>query len=195
MALIRKGLNGLYTACAVASGCFLVVIGTAIALQVAARYVGKQIPSADDIAGLSMAASLFLGLAPTLRAGRHIRVSLLLSKLPVRLRKKEEVLVCLLGSVFFGYFSFYATQMTIESYQVGERTAGLLPIPLWLPQIGMSLGASIMTIGFVDELVETIGGKVPDFSDAEAQAIDEELEAASISMAGETAGSGKAAMR
>jgi TRAP-type C4-dicarboxylate transport system permease small subunit len=164
---MRKGLDWLYSGCAVASGFFLVVIGAAIALQVAARYVGKQIPSADDIAGLSMAASLFLGLAPTLRAGRHIRVNLLLSQLPVRLRKRIEVLVCLMGSVFFGYFSFYAAQMTVESYQIGERTAGLLPIPLWLPQIGMSLGLIVMALALLDDLILTLGGRTPVYGRSE----------------------------
>jgi TRAP-type C4-dicarboxylate transport system permease small subunit len=174
MTLMRKALDRLYTGCAVASGCFLVVIGTAIALQVAARHVGKQIPSADDIAGLSMAASLFLGLAPTLRAGRHIRVNLLLSKLPVRLRKRFEVFVCLSGSVFFGYFSFYATQMTIESYQIGERTAGLLPIPLWLPQIGMSLGLIVMTLALLDDLVLAVGGRTPVYARSEEAQLEAE---------------------
>jgi len=167
MTLMRKGLNWLYTGCGVASGFFLVMIGAAIALQIAARHLGKQVPSADDIAGLSMAASLFLGLAPTLRAGRHIRVNLLLSKLPVRLRKRFEVFVCLMGSVFFGYFSFYATQMTIESYQIGERTAGLLPIPLWLPQIGMSLGLIVMTLALLDDLVLAVGGRTPVYGRSE----------------------------
>ncbi len=167
MTLVRKILDWVYTACGVASGCFLVMIAAAIASQVAARHLGKQIPSADDIAGLSMAASLFLGLAPTLRAGRHIRVNLLLSRLPVRLRKKAEVFVCLVGSLFFGYFSFYATQMTVESYQIGERTAGLLPIPLWLPQIGMSLGLIAMTLALLDDLVLALGGKIPVYGRSE----------------------------
>jgi TRAP-type C4-dicarboxylate transport system permease small subunit len=167
MALMRKGLDLVYSACAVASGCFLVVIAVAIALQVAARHMGKQVPSADDIAGLSMAASLFLGLAPALRAGRHIRVNLLLSQLPLRLRRNAEVFVCLTGSVFFGYFSFYATQMTVESYEIGERTAGLLPIPLWIPQIGMSLGLIVMTLALLDDLVLTLGGQTPVYGRSE----------------------------
>jgi TRAP-type C4-dicarboxylate transport system permease small subunit len=167
MTLVRKILDWVYTGCGVASGCFLVMIAAAIASQVAARHLGKQIPSADDIAGLSMAASLFLGLAPTLRAGRHIRVNLLLSQLPVRLRKKAEVFVCLMGGVFFGYFGFYATQMTFESYQIGERTAGLLPIPLWVPQTGMSLGLIVMTLALLDDLVLAVGGGTPVYGRSE----------------------------
>jgi hypothetical protein len=49
-------------------------------------------------------------------------------------------------------------------------------VPFWIPQSGMSLGATIMAIGLFDELVQVLRGKVPDFADAEAQAIGEELE-------------------
>jgi TRAP-type C4-dicarboxylate transport system permease small subunit len=167
MRRMRKALDCLYAACAVASGGFLVMIAVAIGLQVAARHLGLQVPSADDVAGLSMAASLFLGLAPTLRAGRHIRVNLLLYQLPGWLRKKVELLVCLMGCAFFAYFSFYAAQMTVESYEIGERTAGLLPIPLWLPQIGMSIGLMVMTVALLDDLVLALRGQRPVYGRSE----------------------------
>jgi TRAP-type C4-dicarboxylate transport system permease small subunit len=164
---MRKGLDRLYAGCAVASGAFLVLIGIAIALQVAARHLGKQIPSADDIAGLSMAASLFLGLAPTLRAGRHIRVNLLLSRLPRPLRRRAEVAICLICSAFFGYFSLYTVDMTIDSFEIGERTAGLLPIPLWIPQTAMSIGLIVMTVALLDDLALVLGGRTPVYGRSE----------------------------
>ncbi|MEI8632394.1 TRAP transporter small permease subunit [Vibrio sp. PP-XX7] len=40
------------------------------------RWFGVIIPSSDDFAGFLLAASSFLGLAYTFRAGGHIRVSL-----------------------------------------------------------------------------------------------------------------------
>lgn len=172
--MIRKGLDRFYAGCAVASGCFLVLIGLAIALQVGARHVGVQIPSADDIAGLSMAASLFLGLAPTLRAGRHIRVNLLLSRLPRALRKRAEVPICVLCSAFFAYFTAYTAQMTLESAEIGERTAGLLPIPLWIPQVAMSIGLLAMTLAMLDDLILVLRGRTPVYGRAEAAHLETE---------------------
>jgi TRAP-type C4-dicarboxylate transport system permease small subunit len=165
---MRRALDGLYAACAVAAGGFLVLIGAAIFLQITGRHMGFQVPSADDVAGLSMAASLFLGLAPTLRAGRHIRVALVLSRLPFRLRRGEEGIICLLGSLFFGYFGFHAAQMTVDSFTFGERTGGLLPIPLWIPQVAMSLGLLVMTVALVEDLVRVLRGQMPAYGVAEA---------------------------
>jgi hypothetical protein len=122
-------------------------------------------------------------------------VTLMVGKLSAKNKRRVEIWCCGLGAAAFAYVSGNAWLMTYDSFLFGDTSPGLMAVPFWIPQIGMSLGASIMTIGFVDELVQTIGGKIPDFADAEAQAIDEELEAASISMAAEPAGSGKAAMR
>ncbi len=72
--------------------------------------------------------------------------------------------------------------MAYESFLFGDTSPGLMAVPFWIPQIGMALGGTIMAIGLLDELVQTLGGKIPDFADAEAQAIGEELEAASASM-------------
>lgn len=191
---MRRALDSLYSVSGLLSAFFLVMIGVTILLQIAGRFLNFAF-DATEVSGFCMAASTFLGLAYTLRANAHIRVTLMVGKLSAENKRRVEIWCCTLGAVAFAYVSANAWLMTYDSFMFGDTSPGLMAVPFWIPQIGMSLGASIMTIGFVDELVQTIGGKVPDFSDAEAQAIDEELEAASISMAGETAGSGKAAMR
>ncbi len=82
----------------------------------------------------------------------------------------------------------------MSSFLFGDTSPGLMAVPFWIPQIGMALGSTIMAIGLVDELVQTLAGKIPDFADAEAQAIGDELEAAAAGMAEATAGAaGKAA--
>jgi len=78
--------------------------------------------------------------------------------------------------------------MAYDSFLFGDTSPGLMAVPFWIPQVGMALGASIMTIGLIDELVQTVGGKIPDFTDAEAQAIGEELETHSMNMTGEAVG-------
>jgi TRAP-type C4-dicarboxylate transport system permease small subunit len=192
--VMRRALDSLYSVSGLLAAFFLVMIGVTILLQIAGRFLNFAF-DATEISGFCMAASTFLGLAYTLRANAHIRVTLMVGKLSAKNKRRVEIWCCGLGAAAFAYVSGNAWLMTYDSFLFGDTSPGLMAVPFWIPQIGMSLGASIMTIGFVDELVQTIGGKIPDFADAEAQAIDEELEAASISMAAEPAGSGKAAMR
>lgn len=192
--VMRRALENLYSFSGLLAAFFLVMIGVTILLQIAGRFLHFAF-DATEISGFCMAASTFLGLAYTLRANAHIRVTLMVGKLSAENKRRVEIWCCALGAAAFAYVSVNAWLMAYESFLFGDTSPGLMAVPFWIPQIGMSLGASIMTIGFVDELVQTISGRIPDFADAEAQAIDDELEAASISMAAEPAGSGKAAMR
>ena len=81
----------LYAASGMLAAFFMVLMATLVVAQIGARLVGTQVPSADDFARLSMAASAFLGLAFALRTGAHIRVTLFVERLPPRLRAALEV--------------------------------------------------------------------------------------------------------
>jgi TRAP-type C4-dicarboxylate transport system permease small subunit len=59
--------------------------------QVLGRLFGIVVPDAGDIAGDCMAGATFLALAHTLRSGGHIRVNLLLTHVPRRMRVVLEV--------------------------------------------------------------------------------------------------------
>ena len=180
--MMRRVLDVLYRASGLLSAFFLMMIGVTILLQIAGRLFNFAF-DATEVSGFCMAASTFFGLAYTLNAGAHIRVNLLVGKFAARHRRWVEIFCCGLGSAALAYFSANAWQMAYESFLFGDTSPGLMAVPFWIPQIGMALGATFMTVALLDELVQTLAGKIPDFADAEAQAIGEELEAASPLMA------------
>jgi len=179
---MRPALDALYRASGLLSAFFLMMIGVTILAQIAGRLLNFAF-DATEISGFCMAASTFLGLAYTFNARAHIRVNLLVGKLAPQHRRRVEIWCCAIGSAAFVFFSFKAWEMAWESFLFGDTSPGLMAVPFWIPQIGMALGATIMAIGLIDQLVQTLGGKIPDFADAEAQAIGDELEAAAASMA------------
>lgn len=191
---MRRALDILYSSSGLLSAFFLMMIGVTILLQIAGRFLNFAF-DATEVSGFCMAASTFFGLAYTLKAGAHIRVNLLVGKLSAPNRRRVEIWCCALGAAAFAYVSVNAWLMAYDSFLFGDTSPGLMAVPFWIPQLGMALGSSIMTIGLVDELVLALGGRIPDFADAEAQAIGDELEAASVTMAGEMAGAAKATTR
>ncbi len=191
---MRRALDILYSSSGLLSAFFLMMIGVTILLQIAGRFLNFAF-DATEVSGFCMAASTFFGLAYTLKAGAHIRVNLLVGKLSAPNRRGVEIWCCALGAAAFAYVSVNAWLMAYDSFLFGDTSPGLMAVPFWIPQIGMALGASIMTIGLVDELVLALGGRIPDFADAEAQAIGDELEAASVNTAGEVVGAAKATTR
>lgn len=183
---MRPALDFLYRLSGGLSAFFLAMIGVSILCQIGGRFFNITF-DATEISGFCMAASTFLGLAYTFNAGAHIRVNLLIGKFEPQNRRMIEIWCCGIGFLAFVFFAFNAWEMTIDSLSFGDTSPGLMAVPFWIPQVGMSLGVSIMAIGFLDELVQVLKGKIPDFADAEAQAIGDELEAAAAGMAEATA--------
>lgn len=163
---MRALLDGLYRFCGILAGFFLVLIAVIILAQIASRELNFTLPSTDDFAGFAMAASAFLGLAPALRSGAHIRVTLLIGFLPPGPRRIAEFGCLITAIALLGYFSWYCVNMTWESYVFNDRSPGVLSFPLWIPQLAMTVGVVVLTIAFVDDLAAVLRGDVPSYDAA-----------------------------
>lgn len=155
---LRALLDGLYRVSGILAGFFLVCIAVLTVAQIGGRLVGIGTRSLDDFAGFAMAASMFLGLAWTMRRGEHIRMSLLLEHLPLRTAMGVEMAACLVSLVLCAYFSWYAVDMTWTSYRLDDVSQGLVAIPLWIPQLALAAGVVLLTLALVDELVGLLRG-------------------------------------
>ncbi len=156
---MRRLLDGLYRLSAALATMFLVLIAVLISAQIVGRWLNILIPSADDIAGYCMAASAFLGLAPTLRAGAHIRIGLVSDLLGARGRQLLQSATALLGVTLFAMLAYHTVSQNVWTFRNGDMSTGILAIPVWLPQLGMSAGILIMLVALVDTLLETLAGR------------------------------------
>ncbi|WP_282341179.1 MULTISPECIES: TRAP transporter small permease [Pseudomonas] len=152
-------LKPLYQASGILSGVFMVLICALVLAQIIARLCGTLVPSSDEFAGYAMAASGFLGLPYALHRGSHIRVELLLKAFAPPVRRVLEALSTALGLLVCGYLAWYCGQFTLESYQFGEVSSGMLPIPMWIPQCAMALGTLILAIAMLDRLICALRGR------------------------------------
>jgi TRAP-type C4-dicarboxylate transport system permease small subunit len=155
---MRKALNTLYRGTEALGAICLAMVGVMILSQIVGRQLGRQIPSADEMAGYFMAASGFLILGPALRNGVHIRVGLIIERVSGGPRRFMEILCLAIGLFFSGFLAWYWARLTWDSYDLGEMSQGLLAIPLWLPQGAMGFGLLVMVIAMTDELVRVIKG-------------------------------------
>ena len=137
---------------------FMVSIGVLIVTSVIARLFGSYLPGLNQYAGYAMAASSFLALAYTFRAGGHIRVSLVLTRLHGRARWLAELWCLGLGAFLAGYVARFAIKITQVSYMLGDVSEGIDATPLWIPQLGMAIGSTIFTIALIDRLVAVFRG-------------------------------------
>jgi TRAP-type C4-dicarboxylate transport system permease small subunit len=164
---MRVFLDRLYLYAGYLAGVFMVAIFVQMMLLSAGRPVGLNLPAADDFVSWSMAAMAFLGLAHTFRHGEMIRVGLLIDKLPEKSRHWVE-LGCLI----------HAVKMNYQSWLFGDMSQGVVLVPMWIPQIGYSLGLVILFIAFVDELIHVAGGGAPRYERPKPQTAEEVVERA-----------------
>jgi TRAP-type C4-dicarboxylate transport system permease small subunit len=153
-------LDGLYRTAGWLAGAFLVAIFLIMLALSAGRPLGIDVPAGDDFASWCMAASASLGLAHTFRSGEMIRVGLLIERFTGASRLVLEIACLAIGAAASIYFAWHVIDMTWTSYEFGDLSQGVIPVPLWLPQSGFSLGLTLLAMALTDELLHVgCGGK------------------------------------
>jgi len=155
---MRRFLARLYLACGALAAVFLVGVCLCSLYSIGGALLGYVARSADDFGGFCMAASSFLALAYTFGSGEHIRVTLVLEKLGAAPRRGMELWCLLAGAFLSGYFAWYSIKMTYLSWQLNDVSQGLIPVPLWIPQIAMALGTTVLFVAMIEKLVDVARG-------------------------------------
>jgi TRAP-type C4-dicarboxylate transport system permease small subunit len=179
--LVRNLLDGLYLVAGWLAGLFLIAIFLLMMGLSAGRQFGLNIPAGDDFAAWCMAAMAFLGLAHTFKSGEMIRVGLLIDRFSGRTRQVIEIAALVVGIVFVGYFAWHACYFTYFSWLTKEVATGIVPLPMWIPQLGYSGGLVILTIAMIDELVRVLAGYRPSYEREPPKTAEEAVERAAAS--------------
>lgn len=157
----RKLLGLLYDAAGYLAALFVFGIFAAMIAQTVLREVGRSTGGMDDLVSWMCAASFFLAMAHSFRHGDFVRVSLLIESLPARARRAFEAGALLVACLFSGYLAWWALRYVYESWQYKEMSTGVIIVPIWIPQLSFSIGAALLFIAVVEQLVEVIRGRKP----------------------------------
>lgn len=160
---MANALNKLYAAGAILAAICMVLIALLTLAQILGRLFGVLVLDAGDFAGYAMAGSIFFALAHTLRTGGHIRVNLLLTRLPVRVRHGFEIWCLAVSLILSGMFAVFSVKMVIDSYTFNDVSTGMVPVPLWIPQSTMAIGAILFAVALLHELILVFRGEEPGY--------------------------------
>ncbi|WP_309683629.1 TRAP transporter small permease subunit [Polaromonas sp.] len=156
---MRRLLDALYDGAAWAGALFMVGTLLSVLAGVLDRQFAWSLRGTDMYAGYCMAASGFLALAHTLKKGEHIRVTLILNALKGSARRAIELWALAAATALSMLFAWYSVKLSINSWQFHDVSTGNDATPLWIPQLSMGVGAVILMIAFIDELVLEISGR------------------------------------
>jgi TRAP-type C4-dicarboxylate transport system permease small subunit len=160
---MRRFLDGLYALGAGLAALSLFGIFCVMMTQVALRELQMQLPAADDISAYLCVATTFFALAATFKRGELIRVGMAIDRLGPGKRRVLEFTVLLLAAAIIAYVTWWTLQDMLFSFEIEEVAQGTVPIPLWIPKLAMPLGAGLLLIAILDELVNVAGGARPGY--------------------------------
>jgi TRAP-type C4-dicarboxylate transport system permease small subunit len=130
-----------------------------VGLGILARLANWNLPGLDAYAGYAVAAALFLALPSTLIQGEHIRVTLLLERVPARLRQGLEWWSLGAALALSAYMAWFALRLVWVSYTTHDVSPAADASPLWIPQTAMALGCVGFALAFAQALMARWQGR------------------------------------
>lgn len=143
--------------------CLVTLLGL-ILIEVGMGLLGKFMPALAG--GLSfsweysaylMGAVFLFGAAAGLRAGSHVRVTLLLAQAKGGRLMVLEVISTLIGLCVSGFLAWSLIRFTIRAWNLGQLSSGSLT-PLWIPDALLSAGAVLLALQFAARLLRVFLG-------------------------------------
>ena len=135
----------------------LFVIGFA---ELAARAIfDRSLGFALEYSGYLVAHVLLLGSGRALGTGGHIRIALLLDRLPARLRATVDFAATAAAFAAASMLAFALVRYTMETAALDARSYFPTATPLWLPQALLAAGPVILALALLARLVRLLRGE------------------------------------
>ena len=160
---MRRFLDRLYLGSGYLGALFIVAICVAMVGQSILRELGVRTGAVNDVVSWFCAAAAFFSMAHAFKHGDFVRVTLLLESATPAQRRRLELTSLFIGSIATAYLAWSACLFTYESWEFNDMAQGMLPMPLWIPQLSFALGAVLLWIAVLDELQIVLRGGTPTF--------------------------------
>jgi len=148
---------------AIATLC-LVALLLLILAEVGSGLLGKFVPGLGseitvtwEYGAYLMGAVFLFGAAAGLRAGAHVRVSILLAHAGRGFTLVLELLATLIGLAVAGFLAWSLFQFTLRAWNNNQLSSGSLT-PLWIPDSVLALGAALLALQMATRLLRLLLG-------------------------------------
>ncbi|QUJ66844.1 TRAP transporter small permease [Photobacterium sp. GJ3] len=136
--------------CAVVSA----IMGLVLIAQVLSRYaLNISIPWAEEVALFCMLWLAYFGSSIAIYRRKHIRITLITEKLPIKVQKIME----LIGTIIFFIVCIYIVAESVPTVMKAYETnqlASASNIPRWIPLLGVPLAFFVSAIRLVIEFIK-----------------------------------------
>jgi TRAP-type C4-dicarboxylate transport system permease small subunit len=178
---MRRVLDAVYGGALIAACVAMVAIAMLVGVQILGRIAdrvalavgmappGIAIPSLSDFGGFLFVVAVTLALPATLRAGGHVRVTLLAGLMRGLAGRIAQAIVLLGALMLAGFAAWHSGVQAWDSWSFNTRSYGMVRTPLWIPQGVMTLGFALLVVAVLDEAWAVMRGRTPGYAQAEAE--------------------------
>ena len=106
----------------------------------------RPIPAAFEFMATMMVVTVFLATSLAQARRDHIRVEVLVNKLPLAGQRILAVFRHFLSVVMWGLIAWYGWKAGLHSFSVGEYAPGLINFPVWPARLVLGFGSSMMCL-------------------------------------------------
>jgi TRAP-type C4-dicarboxylate transport system permease small subunit len=112
-----------------------------------------------EFVGYGLAAMTFLGASQTMRAGDLVRVNVLLQFTPPGMRRALDAFCLACGLAVVGFAGWFVFQDMLRSWVRDYETDSVVPLPLWLPPLGLLIGMVVFSLDAIVLLLLVLAGR------------------------------------
>lgn len=145
---------------AVALAALTLLILAEIATRLLSSYITALpagVPMAWEFSAYFMGIAFMSGAAMTLRAGSHIRVSLLIGQLPAAGKRFLDVVASVIGFALTAFLAWSLALFTYGSYSRGQTSISS-DTPVWIPEAAITLGALLLSLQMFARILQSLWG-------------------------------------
>lgn len=147
-------------ASSVVAGTILIAMTAYTIIEIARRAVfGTASNVLVEFVGYGLAAMTMLAASQTMRDGGLIRVNILLHFASPRVRQVLDAFCLLCGMFVLGLAAYYVWLDMHRSFTRDYETDSLIPLPLWLPPLGLFIGMVAFMLNIAAFLVLVVTDK------------------------------------
>lgn len=137
-----------------------VATGAMLAYEVTARYIFTA-PTiwAEELARFCLVWGTFLGAAALLAQRKHIRIGLVVDRLPERLRRWSEAVSLAFVATVSAVIVWHGSTIAYDSFQRGRTAGSMLDLPMWWSEAAAPLGFLMLGVQALVELIRLWRGE------------------------------------
>ena len=160
---VDKAVGGVSVAFAVVGASVIGLLAVLVVTDVIGRQFGAPVRGVVEIAAMVVVASAFLTIPYVARRGSHIRATVIVARMPQKLRVVAEVAAYVAGLLVFALLAYSSFGEFTKAYTAGSYEGeGALRVPTWPARLTIFLASVLMVVESLLGAIKALKGEIDD---------------------------------